>query len=733
MKHRWKKALPACVLGALLLAACGGTSDEDATTNAAAQDGRASALAVGPASNAFNPRGKGGPMIQSGWGQNGDFEILLPAVDGNLRFYKRNNDGNQRWEEAASLCSRWQSEGAAMLFNNASQRIELLSVEAGSVRAWSRGVDGVWKHGRDLADIQATGWPGFVQTTRSAIGDAEMVVPLAAGGMAHYSRNAADQRWTLRSKFGAGAVKGVGMIQSNLPGADGKGTLELVVWVDDRVETWTGSGLGWAQRSVLVGAGVGGNPAIIQSNFGSQGNFEAVVPMAAGGLRTFWLDNDQPGAGWRASSTIPQTGAYRAAGFVQSYQGAQGDFAVCALTDLGFDCFKRNDQRTWSSTAQVPAQEVFIAIGAETPDKPMAGAVGAAVLRVNADDNEVQRSNYKANAFRLTNTGSKKIAAIFIDATGALYGDAVFDADGSGGDTSFKDWNFDSGMAAAGGLDPTTTGAADYREYWLPAHDAKNLDPLFDNVGNGGKGSGGGFRGAALKFSSTLSNGFGPGEVVGFSGDMDPNSIANFAKKTVDGASVPDWDVGGVSGAELIGSTITVLFTDGTLATGQLMGDGSQAGSQALITQAAGSKPAATLTVNGLSGARGGNGSYGAAPKVVVGGPAGATLRVILTKGVQPVQTTEADAKSIVESRLAPKFFNVSNAVEFQTVDITLATGETSRDISGRFNYDNVPNGYAFAGNTRLPLGYVAAVIDSKDKLPLGPVTKPIYLKNTPP
>ena len=52
---------------------------------------------------------------------------------------------------------------------------------------------------------------------------------------------------------------------------------------------------------------------------------------------------------------------------------------------------------------------------------------------------------------------------------------------------------------------------------------------------------------------------------------------------TVDGNSLPAWDAGGVSGAEMIGSTITLLFTDGTTATGQLVSDGSQGGAHARL------------------------------------------------------------------------------------------------------------------------------------------------------
>jgi len=372
----------------------------------------------------------------------------------------------------------------------------------------------------------------------------------------------------------------------------------------------------------------------------------------------------------------------------------------------------------------------FSGIGAETPDAVVPGQVGIVVARVTPSRPSVEFSNFARDSFTFENVGAKRISAIFIDVRSALYGDIVFDDDGSGGDEVTKPWNFDSGRLAAGGLDPTTDGPADYQEYWLPAQDAGNLDPLFDNVGDSGAGSDGGWRGAVLKFSSALNGGVEPGEIIGASGDLDPNSIAGFRRTTVDLDTVPEaWNVGGVSGAEMIGSWITVLFTDGTTARGQLMGDGSQAGAQALITQV---PPAgvATLSVNGLG--EGASGVYDVGGlQVVVGGPPGATIRVVLTRGIQPVKTATANASAIVDARLAGTPFKANNAVEFQTVDVTLGSTETSRDVTALFDFGDAPNGLTFPGSDSLPLGFVAAVVSAVDGLPVGPVTRPTYLERS--
>ncbi|MEL6185935.1 MAG: malectin domain-containing carbohydrate-binding protein, partial [Myxococcota bacterium] len=165
---------------------------------------------------------------------------------------------------------------------------------------------------------------------------------------------------------------------------------------------------------------------------------------------------------------------------------------------------------------------------------------GSAKLTVTPGNN-VQKSNFGNNSFSLTNTGDKRISAVFIDVTTALVPDVVFDGDGTGGDSVAKNLTYNSGAASVA---PVSIGSYDW--LWLPARgtsfvptsafdasDLSNVDNLFvDAVSNSNKASpkaGGGFRGELLLFTD-----FDPGETVGFSGDMDPNSIAGLTKSSVD-------------------------------------------------------------------------------------------------------------------------------------------------------------------------------------------------------
>lgn len=338
--------------------------------------------------------------------------------------------------------------------------------------------------------------------------------------------------------------------------------------------------------------------------------------------------------------------------------------------------------------------------------------IGAATLEITVNSNNVQISNFGKNAFQVTNIGDKAIAQIELDVTNALYPDTVFDPFGIAGDTASKPIAIDTD----GG-----TGII------APNNDA-NAPNNQTYVGTGGLA---GFETIRLMFDSQVNNGFAPGETLGFSVDMDANSIAGAQKSTLDGGTVPKWDVGGVSGAELIGSTFTVTFTDGTTATGQLQGAGNQAGARAIAAQ---NTPNLTvmLTVNGLS--PGTIGTYGEnGPTVSINGPAGETARVVVTKGIlQPVVNNFTGSYAVQLDQqlasLAASNFPANNAAEFQTVDVLL-TGK-NQDISDLFDFTQVPRFTLAIDEAQVPLGFVASVIDpAANDLPMGPVTEPIYMQ----
>ena len=339
--------------------------------------------------------------------------------------------------------------------------------------------------------------------------------------------------------------------------------------------------------------------------------------------------------------------------------------------------------------------------------------VGAAELAITVNSNNVQVSNYGNDSFQITNTGSKDIQDIVIDVAGALFPDSVFDPFGVAGDTVSK---------------RLTINTAGDTGVIAPDHGTSS-NPGTAYIGAGGIA---GFDSIQLFFDAGTSGGFNPGETLGFSVDMDPNSIAGSDKTILDSGTIPSWDVGGVSGAELIGSTFTITFTDGTTATGQLQGVGNLGGSRGVASQ---DSPGLTaiLTVNGLGA--GGVGTYTAGgPSVIIEGPVGETARIVLAKGIiQPVNNNfsepYASQLNAQLAALAASDFPANNAAEFQTVDVVL-TG-VPQDISGLFDFTQVPNFVLAVDESQVPLGFVASIIDpANSNLPVGSVSAPIYLQS---
>ena len=329
---------------------------------------------------------------------------------------------------------------------------------------------------------------------------------------------------------------------------------------------------------------------------------------------------------------------------------------------------------------------------------------GAAVLTVTADSDNVQASNFGSNSFEITNTGDKQITQVELDVTNALYPDTVFDPFGEAGDTVAKELTIDINGA-------TGVIAASGDSY----------------LGTGGTA---GYEAIQLEFDENVDGGFEPGETVAFSVDMNLNSIAGAAKSPLDEGSDPAWDVGGVSGAEIIGSTFTVTYDDGTTATGQLQSDGSQGGSQGFAGQDT-IDTSVSLRVNNLD--EGSVGTYDNTPSVIINGEPGQIARVVLTKGfIQPESLDpffngtpeQQEFALLLQSQLdelAESDFPANNAVEFQTVDIEL-TGE-DQDITELFDFSNVSN-FDFEGEDRVTLGFVASAIDpTNDNLPIGTVS----------
>lgn len=165
-----------------------------------------------------------------------------------------------------------------------------------------------WRPVTDIPDLgtRVQGVPSLAQRTRSRNGQPngpfELVIPAAEGGVVHLTRdnsrlfpNPSDYTWSKPTRFGTNlsGITALALIESNY-GTNGH--LEVAAIAKGKLYwAWRDSSLQWKDFSpILTEYGdVVGNPALIQSGNGSEaGNFELVVPAAAGGLWYFSRDNN---------------------------------------------------------------------------------------------------------------------------------------------------------------------------------------------------------------------------------------------------------------------------------------------------------------------------------------------------------------------------------------------------------------------------------------------------------
>lgn len=200
-------------------------------------------------------------------------------------------------------------------------------------------------------------------------------------------------------------------------------------------------------------------------------------------------------------------------------------------------------------------------------------------------------STYNTGSFVLENTslGAERLTQLRIDLSTAVFPKMVFDPDGTAGDFVAKDVEIDQRVGVSS-----------------PAH-------RFEQPNDGG------YDVLVMDFQ-----GFDPGDYIAFSVDVDPTSIK--------GSSAPGpGESGSVSGLELVGATVTLVFDNGANVTGQLsrMPDaGNEAGASANLRAGLPDRP--QIEVAGVVAPA----VVGAPDQIVrVSGPVGQPVTVLVVEG----------------------------------------------------------------------------------------------------
>lgn len=274
------------------------------------------------------PNKNSGFFVQSGHGATGNFEVVIPRVGGGIAHLWRSNDAPG---------FPWSPRGLA--FGSTDDVIDVALIQStlgplGNLEAIVREGTKLVHHDRDdggtwkwkvptvlPGGLDIVGTPAFIQSSHGAIGNFEVVAPVAVGGMAHWWRNNnhVDLPWNGPTLFGIGNVEAVAMFQGNFGVA---GNLEVIAQVGNQlVHYWRDDYASWAWHGPFpIATGAAGSHAFIQSSFGTVGNFELVAPAPGGGMNYWSRQNDTPGFPWQGP--IPfGTGNATAVSLIQSSFG----------------------------------------------------------------------------------------------------------------------------------------------------------------------------------------------------------------------------------------------------------------------------------------------------------------------------------------------------------------------------------------------------------------------------
>ena len=267
-----------------------------------------------------------GYLIQSNFGQKGNFEVVINTREGLRHLFRDNDDPNLPWI-TGPLIAGGQYSRPALIQSNYGQKgnFEVIVNAQGRLQHWSRNNDDPnlpWNYiGTFASDVR--GAPALIQSNYGTQGNFEVVMRVEGGRLQHWSHNNDDPNrpWNYGATFGSDVVGEPALIQSNY---GTQGNFEVIVT--------TGGGLRhffrnnddpnrpWISGETFVGESRQG-PALIQSNIGQKGNFEVITDG-----RHIFRNNDDPNLPWVWGSTFQALNGFEGAALIQSNIGQKGNF-----------------------------------------------------------------------------------------------------------------------------------------------------------------------------------------------------------------------------------------------------------------------------------------------------------------------------------------------------------------------------------------------------------------------
>jgi hypothetical protein len=277
-------------------------------------------------------------LIQSRFGTKGNFEVVVPRPTGGLAHYWRNDDDAfLNWNGPTVFGAAGKYSAVTMIQSNYGTpgNLEAVAVQGSNLMAFWRdsGPAFNWNGPANIGGGVA-GIPAMIQSRFGAKGNFELAVPSAQAGIVFQWRNNDDPSmpWSGQTVFGQslGKVSAVTVIQSNY---GNPGNLELMALAgSDLYFFWRDSGPAFNWNGPYhIASGISGNASLIQSRFGTKGNFEMVVPLVSGGMAHFWRNNDNPAMPWSGPTPFGgSVGHVDDCCVIESNFGSPGNLEVAA-------------------------------------------------------------------------------------------------------------------------------------------------------------------------------------------------------------------------------------------------------------------------------------------------------------------------------------------------------------------------------------------------------------------
>jgi Papain family cysteine protease len=256
-----------------------------------------------------------GAMVESGNGtEHRNFEFIGPGPDNALQHFWRDNDQPPfAWTAAEVFAENDAVYPPTFVESTYNRNYEIVypTLDQRLHHWYFVQANATWNDGGLFGPLNVIGGPGFIQSNYGNPGNFEVVALNAYQQLEHWERDNSipSQPWSKTASFGDNiAYSGASLIQSHY---GTQGNFEFIaVLFDGQMQHWwrdnDDPAMPW-NSDAIFGEAITSAPCMIEGMYGSQseyaiGNFELVVAVE-GNLQHWWRDN-VGGSGWHQGPTF---------------------------------------------------------------------------------------------------------------------------------------------------------------------------------------------------------------------------------------------------------------------------------------------------------------------------------------------------------------------------------------------------------------------------------------------